>query len=323
MRKCGVFPTFVPYKAYAKNIFQAYYMTRYIHFLLIITAIFLGAPKSGAQSTAQPYFPVPLVPDSLQTLQQRSDYLVEHYWDFCDFKKAFSSKPKMAESFNTYLSFMPYASPEVSRASVARLLKTLEKQPNDLLFIAREAENSLFTDSAEFAGEDMYLLFAQAVAQNKKIDRASRARFVRHAELLENNRVGKKAPDFIYMDRFGQTRHFDADTAKVVVLMISDPDCEDCHMARIRLDADINATKLIDRGIMKVVCISPVEWTPEWRDEVKNYPEKWVVGASDTFDDKYNFFHTPSFYLINNDHVIRVKNTDIESVLNVMYRLTH
>lgn len=317
------FPYLCTIQSLCQNIFFANDMTRYIHFLLILAAIFLSAPKSAAQSAAQPYFPVPLVPDSLKTLQQRSDYLVEHYWDFCDFKKAFSSKPKMAESFNTYLSFMPYATAEVSRASVTKLLKSLEKQPNDLLFIAREAENSLFTDSAEFAGEDMYLLFAKAVAQNKKIDKASRARFVRHAELLENNRVGHKAPDFLYTDRYGQNRHFDADTAKVVVLMISDPDCEDCRMARIRLDADINATKLIDKGIMKVVCISPVEATPQWKDEVKNYPEKWIVGASDSFDDKYNFFNTPSFYLINNDHVIRVKNTDINTVLNVMYRLTH
>lgn len=75
----------------------------------------------------------------------------------------------MAESFNTYLSFMPYATAEVSHASVAKFLKSLEKQPNDLLFIAREAENSLFTDSAEFSGENLYLMFAQAVAQNKKL----------------------------------------------------------------------------------------------------------------------------------------------------------
>lgn len=298
-------------------------MTRHIHILLILTAILMIAPKSFEQSFAQPYFPVPLVPDSLKTLQQRSDYLVEHYWDFCDLKKAFSSKPKMAESFNTYLSFMPYATAEVSHASVAKFLKSLEKQPNDLLFIAREAENSLFTDSAEFSGENLYLMFAQAVAQNKKIDRASRARFVRHAELLENNRVGHKAPDFVYTDRNGQTRNFDSDTARVVVLMISDPECEDCRMARIRLDADINATKLIDKGLLKIVSITPSAATPQWRDAVKNYPEKWVVGASDTFDDKYNFFTTPSFYLINNDHVILVKNTNINSVLDVMYRLTH
>ncbi len=229
----------------------------------------------------------------------------------------------MAESFNTYLSFMPYASAEVTHMAVAKFLKKLEKQPNDLLFIAHEAENSLFTDSAEFVGEELYLQFAQAVAENKKIDRASKARFVRHAELLKNNRVGLKAPDFVYTDRYGTTRHFEADSANVVLLMISDPDCDDCRIARIRLDADINTTKLIDKNILKVVCITPLEATPQWKNAVKKYPEKWIVGASDTFDDKYNFFNTPSFYLLNNNHVIRFKNTDINNILDLMYRLTH
>lgn len=298
-------------------------MTRYLHILIIVLAALSVCLPGNAQSEGKPYFPVPLVPDTLKTLQQRSDYMVEHYWDFCDFKKAFSSKPKMSESFNTFLSFMPFATPEVSRRGVAKFIKSLEKQPNNLLFIAGEAENMLFTDSAEFVGEEIYLMFAKAVADNKKIDRASRSRFVRHAELLEHNRVGLKAPDFVYTDRHGVTCHFDNDTANVVLLMISDPDCEECRMARIRLDADINASRLIDKGVLKVVNITPLEATSQWKEAVKNYPEKWVVGASDTFDDKYNFFTVPSFYLINNDRIIRVKNTDIDTVLEVMYRLTH
>ena len=297
-------------------------MQRIIHFFFVLLLL-ATAPAAMAQKAAEPYFPLPIVPDSLKTLSQRTDFLVEHYWDFCDFKKAFSSRPKMAESFNTYLSFMPYADKDVSYKSVAELLKKLEKQPDDLLFIAREAENSLFADSAEFAGEELYLQFARAVANNKKIDRANKARFARHAELLEHNRVGLKAPDFEYTDRAGVRRHFDNDTAIAVVLMISDPDCDECRMARIRLDADINATRLIDKGIVKVVCITPSEANPQWKSLVKDYPEKWIVGASDTFDDKYNFNTTPSFYLINGKHQILVKNTDIDNVLAVMYRMMH
>ena len=299
------------------------FMTRHIFSLILLVAVLFVPAAVSAQAVDKPYFPVPLVPDSLKTLQQRSDYMVEHYWDFCDFKKAFSSKSKMSESLNTYLSFMPYASSDVIRNGIAKLLKSLEKQPDDLLYFGREAENMLYSDSAEFVGEEIYLMFAKAVAGNKKIDKASRSRFVHHADLLEHNRVGLKAPDFLYADRNGVMRHFDSDTARVVLLMINDPDCEDCRMARIRLDADINTTKLIDKGVLKVVNITPSECTPEWRNEVRNYPQKWVVGASDSFDDSYNFFSTPSFYLLNDEHIIRVKNTDINTVLEVMYRLTH
>lgn len=297
-------------------------MKSYLRIVLVVLAALCFVPGK-AQQSVQPYFPLPIVPDSLTTLQQRTDYMIDHYWDFCDMKKAFSSRPKMAEAFNTYLSFMPYASADMAFSSVNRFLKSLEKQPKDLLFIAREAENTLFGDSAEFISEELYLPFAQAVAGNKKLDKASKARFVRHAELLSRNRVGLKAPDFTYTDRNGQLRHFDNDSAQVVVLMISDPECDECKMARIRLDADINATKLIDKGIVKMVCITPSAPTLKWKETVQSYPEKWIVGADETFDDTYNFNSTPSFYLINGEHVIRVKNAGVDYVLDIMNRLLH
>ncbi len=324
LRKYVLFATFVRYKTYAKYVAstQIFIMTKYIRILLLSAAVLLSI-TAKAQSEEEPYFQLPIIPDSLTTLQQRTDYIVEHYWDFCDLKKAFSSKPKMAESFNTFLSFMPYASAEMAYASVDRFLKTLEKQPQDLLFIAREAENILFCDTAEMISEDLYLPFARAAANNKKIDKASRTRFLKQAELLEKNRAGLPAPDFAYTDRTGAERHFKNDTAQVVVLMISDPECEECKMARLRLDADINATKLIKSGILKIVYITPHAPTPEWTESVKNYPDSWTIGASDTFDDSYNFFTTPSFYLINGRHIIRVKNAGIDYVLEIMNRLMH
>ncbi len=71
------------------------------------------------------FFQLPIVPDSLTSLQDRSDYLVEHYWDFCDLNKAFSSKGKMAAAFDTYLSFMPYASATIVYREVERFIVLL------------------------------------------------------------------------------------------------------------------------------------------------------------------------------------------------------
>lgn len=104
-------------------------MTRYILIIITLFASLAGSTQCLSQTPDKPYFPTPLVPDSLKTLQQRSEFMVEHYWDFCDFKKSFSSKPKMAESFNTYLSFMPYASAEVTHMAVAKFLKNLKNNP--------------------------------------------------------------------------------------------------------------------------------------------------------------------------------------------------
>ena len=51
---------------------------------LILFIVSCAGLTASAQQTAT-YFPYPIVPDSISTLQARTDYLLEHFWDFCDF----------------------------------------------------------------------------------------------------------------------------------------------------------------------------------------------------------------------------------------------
>ena len=78
-------------------------MKRFSLIFMMVIALVTGAK-------ADTYFQYPIVPDSLSTLQDRCDYLSRHFWDFCDLKKAFSSKKKMADEFAVYLSILQNAS---------------------------------------------------------------------------------------------------------------------------------------------------------------------------------------------------------------------
>ena len=80
--------------------------------LLLCLGISFGAK-------ADTYFPYPLIPDSINIFQKRCDYLARHFWDFCDLKKAFSAKAKMAQEFNVYISVLKNATPDSAIASVA------------------------------------------------------------------------------------------------------------------------------------------------------------------------------------------------------------
>ncbi len=267
-------------------------------------------------------FQYPTVPDSISTLRGRTNYMLMHFWDFCDLKKSFSNRPKMAESFNDYLSFMPYAAADTVHMSIDNFLKKLEKQPDDLLFIARKAEEYLYSDSAKFWSDELYLPFAQAVAKNKKIDKANKQRFDHFARILSNTQLGASAPELKYIDRNGNEGTYKADTTvSVVVLFFNDPDCDDCRQARARLDADIKASYLIKNGIMKVISITPGDADEKWMEATKIYPDTWVVGASPEADEIYDIRETPSFYLIDENNVIQAKNADINYVLSIIQRL--
>ncbi|MDE6090793.1 MAG: DUF5106 domain-containing protein [Duncaniella sp.] len=271
---------------------------------------------------ADTYFQYPLIPDSINIFQSRCDYLARHFWDFCDMKKAFSAKSRMAEEFKVYISILKNATPDSAIASVVRFNKQLEKQPADQLFMAECAENLLYGDTAEVWIDELYLPFAHAIASNKRIDKASKARFAHQEKILKNSLVRFPAPSIPYTTREGASGNLDNDSAQVVVVFFNDPDCEDCNMARIRLDADISMTELIQEGKAKVVSISLTDPTPEWKEAVSSYPSTWVVAASPDADMNIDLrAGTPEFYILDRKHNIHFKHLGINQVLDVARQL--
>ena len=124
----------------------------------------------------------------------------------------------MAQEFNVYISILKNATPDSAIASVVRFNKQLEKQPADQLFMAECAENLLYGDTAQVWIDELYLPFAHAVASNKRIDKASKARFVHQEKILKNSLVRFPAPSLPYTTREGESGNLDNDSAEVVVV---------------------------------------------------------------------------------------------------------
>lgn len=289
---------------------------------ILLTVSICAVSKAQTSDATQSYFPYPLVPDSIQSFQGRCDYLARHFWDFCELSKAFSAKQKMANEFSVYLSILRNASADSALASVDRLTKKLEKQPNDLLFLAQKAEGILYSDTAEAWIDGLYLPFAEAVVKNKKIDKASKARFAHQATVLKNSMIGKIAGDLPYTALSGEQRHLAADSAEILVVFFNDPDCSDCNMARLRLDADISTNELVDEGRLKIVSISLTEPNEEWRKAMEGYPTTWILGANPDADLIYDLrAGTPEFYILDRRHKVRFKHLSIDQMLDVTRQL--
>jgi len=283
--------------------------------LLLCLSISIGAK-------ADTYFPYPIVPDSIKILQNRCDYLARHFWDFCDLSKAFSAKSKMANEFSVYISILRNATTDSALASVERFTKAIEKQPKNQVFIAECAEKLLYGDSAEVWIDELYIPFADAVVNNRRVDKAVKARYAHQAEILKKSLMRGPAPSIPYTTRDGLQRNLDNDSAKVLIVFFNDPDCDDCNMARIRLDADISTTQLINEGIVRIVSISLSEPDEAWKQTVASYPATWTVGANPDADMQIDLrIGTPDFYIIDGNHKIRFKHLTIDQVLDVTRQL--
>lgn len=283
-------------------------------FLSIIFIIGLAISTSAQQRL----FPYPTIPDSLTNLYDRTDYLVAHFWEQCDMKKAMKSPERLDSAFRDYVSFMPHATMDVVYASVENLYKSIQNDVDVILSVGQMAENALYGDNAEYWSDELYLKFIEPIILNKKVPAIDRARYEHQYNILSKSIEGMVAPSAEYTTRYGATHNTNAQRAEFVILFFNDPECEDCSMIKLRLDADVKTSSLIASGRLKIVAISVSEASDEWKEAVKDYPFEWEVGASPEIDSIYDIRSIPSIYLLNKEHRIVAKNLNIDVLLRAI-----
>ena len=266
-------------------------------------------------------FKYPQVPENLPTLSQRANYLVEHFWDQCNLKSAFSARDKLASAFHDYVTYMQFASIDTVNMSINKLIKEVQKTPKNMLTLAQIAEETLYGDSAQFWSDELYLPFATAVTKTKKLSKAEKARYVHQVTILTNSMVGATAPSFNFVSPTGEMMVFDSISAPAIILFFNDPDCTDCRLAKARLSTDLNLNKLIDHGVIKIVSIHPGEADEQWKAEAANYPQNWIVGACEDIPDLFDMRTTPMIYQLDDKHKIIAKHLNVSGIIGALSNL--
>ncbi len=264
------------------------------------------------------FFQYPQAPENLTSLTQRANYVVEHFWDKCNLNSAFSSRAKMTKAFHDYITYMQFASKDTTLLSINKLIKEVQNKPKNMLVLAQIAEETLYGDSAIFWSDELYLQFAKAVSNTKKLSKAEKARYKHHETVLTNSMVSSITPNFKITTPIGKELQFDSITAPAILLFFNDINCTDCRLAKVRLATDINMNILIDRGVIKIVSIHPGDPDEEWIAEASNYPQNWVVGACPDIYDLFDLRTTPAIYQLDDNHKIIAKNLNVDGILNVI-----
>ena len=296
-----------------------------------ITALCLfGSLMCGAQSTgnsAQSLFPYPQAPDELTTLQERASYLVSHFWDRCNMQSAILNRDAFKGAFMDYISFLPYAQADTVHNSISRLIAAYEKAPDKLLTLAELAEDAVYNGNADYISDEIFLPFANAVVNNKKISKTNKARIAHEAKVLTQTQVGQVAPELKYTLSDGTTSTLSSTRGAHVLLFVNDPDCDECRMTRIRLSADHNINQLLDEGLLRSVSIYPDDYSADWAQSVANYNSRWMVAATPDVEDEYDLRSTPALYYLNPEGVILSKTLDPDSLLEAFHvvnsKMTH
>lgn len=290
--------------------------------ILVAVVALMMALGASAQDAVSTPFAYPSVPDSITDFNARADYFVSHFWDRVDLKRAFSSKEKIAQAFHDYVAPMGIASADTVYASVDRFIHRLDKQPKDQLYVAELAECNLYADSAFFPSDDLYVRFLAPVVANRKVDKAYKARYDAQLAQLRNSLVGQSMGELRFTDRNGRQMKFYPRQGQAVIIYFNDPDCSDCNMAKVRLMANARANELVESGELAIVALTPGDPDEQWLAHAAALPERWLAGADPDLDMQIDLrAGVPSFYLIDEQGILRAKALTINAILEILSRI--
>jgi len=255
------------------------------------------------------YFAYPHPPESLPVGTPRANYYVEHFWDHCPWKSAFSSNRKMADAFMDYAEMLPLANRDTVFISIDRLIDKVKKRPENLLALTRMAEAAFYSDSAIIPSDEVYLPFAKAVAGHKKIKGADHDYFARQANVISHSQEGMTLPPAEIILSDGSTAVLNDTTcgAGEYVIIFDTPGSSAAMMARTRFAANIAARQLVDAGILKPIFLYPGTPDKSWWKNMATLPQSWTVVAMPSAPDMIDLRIQPTIYIADSSMRITKK----------------
>lgn len=273
--------------------------------------------ENAAAQEPQSLFKYPVAPDTIKTLEGRTNYIISKFWDNYNLSKPIKDSVAFDKAFRDYITFFKYAHKNIVFSSIKNFMNKAQSNTANYVMIMEIAEKALYERGAEYWSDEVYLPFAKFFVDSKRIKSVYKSRYKEQIKKIEQCLQGSQAVDFTFTKPDKTKMKLSEITDKWILVFFNDPDCEDCSIARLRLSTDVTINKHIDEGRLVILSIYPGDYSKEWADNAKDYSEKWIVGASGEVDDVYDIRYSPSFYLLDNEHKIQNKNMGLTEVKNL------
>ncbi len=258
----------------------------------------------------EPLFEYPVAPEEITEFREKCNWLVNNFWNPLNLKaKAAVDQRKLNHAFKVYATTAQYADKDVVTASVDKLMKNLQKNPTLLYQMTKAAEESIYSQRAEFWIDELYVRILASALSSKKFPNGKRPRYELQLKTLENSLIGKNPSEFEFERANGEkAQYFPMSTPTIIVF--GDPDCEECRMGKLRMQANVDFSKAVSDGKINVLFIIP-DAEEGWQKKVADYPKYWTVGASDSVSDIYDLREVPEVYVVDSEGKIVNKHISI------------
>ncbi len=194
----------------------------------------------------QPLFEYPTAPEELNSLADKSDYLVEHFWDSMNFRnKTTVDQTALNHAFRVYTAPLRWANRDKALVSVNKLIESIQKNPALFIQFTKAAEENMYGPRAEVWVDEVYVQFLKAFVKNKKVQEERKNKYRKQLQQLESCLVGAKAPGFEFENIKGTTSSY-FPMSTVTMLIFGNPKDTDWRLARLRMETNVSLSQAVD-----------------------------------------------------------------------------
>lgn len=260
---------------------------------------------------------MPNVPDSLKGERERADYAVMHFWEKYDFCDTSLQRPDYGEqAFVEFFELMKHASDMTKGSALHIWLSGVSRCESSYIYFYNLASDYLQSSKSPVRDLNLYMQVARYAAYDMMATEAVRERARLEIKLTERNMPGRKAEDFTFRMKDGQTKKLsELPNDRLTLLFFYDPDCPDCYVMRAKLRKLEHLNRVIQEQHIQVVAVYTGGTPRRFKKTHKDHPDTWlnVLDVSDIIGNAlYDLRSLPALYVLTPDKRVLLRNTSLD-----------
>lgn len=285
----------------------------------LVSHLFISSDLMAQSATNG--FTLPAIPDTLQTVESRSSYLVAHYWDRFSFADSlqFMNQPEMVEqAVVDYVDLFRLVPAAEAENSLSALMDQASVTLNGFLFFYNTLEKYLYDATSPMRNETLFIPVLQKMMASNKLNDDDKLRPAMLLKSVSKNKVGSTAADFSYTKPDGSRHLLSEVQTPLTLLLFFDPECDDCHQVIMRLEKTDVLNQLTADRQLTVLAVYPGENKRLWQTMAQHMLPTWEIGMdeSQTIYNKelYDILGFPSMYLLDQHKTVILKDASLTAL---------
>lgn len=279
-----------------------------IHRFIVIALLLMCYSVSRSQDDVPSLFVYPQAPDTCTTLESRSNYVIQHFWDGFDLAKPITNDASLIKTFRDYADVFKFGHRSVVLSSIRDFMFKLRSNATNLSKVGQIAEAVLYGPYADYWSDEVYVEFAKSLAAATVLKRDEREYYQRQIGRVTACQQGMVI-DFDYIDaESGDKKKLSNISVDNILIILWLDNSVDSSIDRTRLATDVNLARLVDDNQVTVLCIHEDVPAAGWSSSL---PAKWHKGYIKGITQKLDVRMIPSCYMIDKEFKLMNKNISI------------